>query len=94
MYNIHHHAQHRSAMALQEVTNAFIRRMRGPLASNNTAWTAQCRRFASTETTQADIESSDFLTDQQVSQRQFDPAVNARRRRARLPKSRSVISNG
>lgn len=82
-------------MALQEVTNALIRRLRLSEQPLNKVWTQQCRRYASSDANSqetAQLETSSFetiSTDSGDSRAgQFDPAGNARKRQRQLPKSR------
>ncbi|KAK5166062.1 54S ribosomal protein L7, mitochondrial [Saxophila tyrrhenica] len=77
-------------MALQEVTKAFLRRCQASRKPVNLAWTQQCRRYASTGSSQEtqSMETTDFLQDETVSEREFDPVAKARKREKQLPSSR------
>ncbi|KAK3686301.1 54S ribosomal protein L7, mitochondrial [Vermiconidia calcicola] len=77
-------------MALQEVTQSFLRRFRPSHASLNRAWTTQCRHYASAEPSQEmqDLEQSEFLENENVSDKPFDPIAKASKRQRRLPSSR------
>lgn len=91
-------------MALQEVTNAFIRRLRLSERPLNDAWKLQCRQFASAplrkreelaadvQKETAELEESDFVTTPQGAAEerlsQYDPLGNARKRKRELPRSR------
>ena len=86
-----------SSMALQEVTNAFLKRMQTSRTPLNRVWTLQCRRYATGEAAAAveeieDLEHSSFdnATQPQTSERlsAFDPAAQARKRSKQLPPSR------
>lgn len=89
-------------MALQEVTNAVIRRLRLSEQPLNKVWTQQCRRYASsdastkeTETAQLETSSFETISTDAAESRvgQFDPAGNARKRQRQLPKSRYGASH-
>ena len=85
-------------MALQEVTNAFLKRMQTSQAPFNRVWMLQCRRYATGEATaQAapeieDLETSSFQDDAQHGSSDrvaaFDPAGQAKKRSKQLPPSR------
>ena len=86
-----------SSMALQEVTNAFLRRMQTSRNPLNRVWTLQCRRYATGEAaTEApteieELEHSSFQDSTPLPQERaskFDPAARARKRSAQLPPSR------
>ena len=77
-------------MALQEVTNAFLKRFQTSPQPLNRAWSLQCRHYASAKPAVdiGDLENSEFLEDIEPSQKTFDPAGKARRRNKQLPPSR------
>lgn len=84
-------------MALSEVTNALLRRMRTSTTPLNRVWTLQCRRYATGEATAeaspelADLEPSSFHDFTEVSSERlanFDPAAQAKKRNKQLPPSR------
>lgn len=86
-------------MALSDVTNSFIRRLRLKEKPLSKAWTLQCQRYASTsvdpavvEKERQDLDHSEFqsTTPETAEERigEYRPAENARKRKAQLPPSR------
>lgn len=81
-------------MALQEVTNAVIRRLRLTEQPMSKVWSQQCRRYASSPSDAltketAQLETSSFAANlPDASQYEYDPAGNARKRQKQLPRSR------
>ncbi|SMY27123.1 unnamed protein product [Zymoseptoria tritici ST99CH_1A5] len=82
-------------MALQEVTQSFIRRLRLSERPLNQVWTQQCRRYASAparDDTQQ-LENSSFVATPEQDAltghvNEYSPAENARKRKKQLPPSR------
>ncbi|KAI5364855.1 Putative ribosomal protein L5 [Septoria linicola] len=83
-------------MALQEVTASVLRRVRLSERRVNSAWTAQCQRYASSQGGVSqevnELEATDFQStpadaaDKRLSE--YSPLERSRRRRAQLPASR------
>ncbi|KAF2208543.1 hypothetical protein CERZMDRAFT_48910 [Cercospora zeae-maydis SCOH1-5] len=84
-------------MALQEVTASFLRRLRLTERPLNSAWAGQCRRYASTDSSDAspfaqELETTEFQsTPAEAADKrkaEYNPLQRSRRRRAQLPASR------
>ena len=77
-------------MALQEVTNAVLKRFQTSRAPLNRVWSLQCRRYASGEAIAEvhELEESSFLNETSISDKKFDPVEKARKRQKQLPPSR------
>lgn len=85
------HSTHCSAMALSEVTSAFLRRFTPTPGRLQQAWGAQCQRYASTQAVQEtqELEATSFeARPTGDSIKRFDPAGVARKRQTKLPRSR------
>ena len=80
-----------TAMALQEVTAAFLRRCQASPRPLHSAWRLQCRQYATADSRSeepSDLESTKFLGAAAPSTRPFDPVAKAKRRNRQLPPSR------
>jgi hypothetical protein len=93
-------------MALHEVTNAFIRRLRLTERPLSSAWTQQCRNYATprgkvremsdeektrfTQETQDLEQASTETVNPEQRLGEYDPVGNARKRKRQLPPSRYI----
>ena len=80
----------RPSMALQEVTNALLKRLQTTNRPLNRVWNLQCRHYATGDVAPEieGLERSSFLKDTKVSERDFNPVEKARKRQKQLPPSR------
>lgn len=81
-------------MALQEVTQSFLRRLRVSQPQTQAVWTPQCRRHASDVAVreESDLEHTTFQGSAKVSPQkveEYNPVKTARKRNRQLPSSRS-----
>jgi large subunit ribosomal protein L5 len=82
-----------TAMALSEVTSAFLKRFRPTRGHLQPVWAGQCR-YASTDVTvpeRQELETTGFVDGSGPSPKdleRFDPAGVAKKRNRRLPPSR------
>lgn len=84
-----HRHRRPAIMALQEVTNSFLRRLRTTQAPAHRSWTTQCRRYASEGFGGGDeMEETSFQSSAGPSQRHYDPVALAKKRNKQLPPSR------
>lgn len=87
-------------MALQEVTNAFIRRMQSSRTPLQSTWKLHCLRTYATDSVQKELgeleETAHQATPSDAAGKrlsQYDPAKNAKQRKEQLPSSRYMHSS-